>query len=173
MLKRRREQEKECMKSKKEKSAVKKGNDFERRVFLIFSKLLDEENLFISAKRSQIYHKKKYYSGHRKKSITFDISIESFSEGAKEYSMLIIIECKDYSKLVPINDVEEFKAKLDQIAGKNVKAIMITRNGFQSSVLEYAKSSGIALARLIDNERINWDVDRTNNDKTRINDKVL
>ena len=159
----------------KNKSTVQKGNEFEERVYSVFSKLLFGEKLPVSGGLSFIYLKKKYYSEQRKNDIVMDISIETFLEGAKEYSILTIIECKNYKQLVPVDDIEEFKAKLDQIAGKNVKGILISKNGFQSGAIDYAKSNGIALVRLVENEHINWDVYRTNKYKDTIekNDNVI
>lgn len=70
-------------------------------------------------------------------------------------SIIIVIECKDYSNGIPVDDVEEFHAKLQQIGADNTKGIIITKNGcFQRSAVSYAESKGIALARIIPSEQI-------------------
>jgi Zn-dependent peptidase ImmA (M78 family) len=167
------------MKSKKKKSSIQKGNEFETRVFLIFSKLLSDGELFMRSEGSAIYQKKGYYSKDRQNDIIVDISIETFLKDASNYSILTVIECKDYNKLIPVDDIEEFKSKLDQITGKNVKGIMVSRYGFAEGTLKYAKSQGIALVRLLDSNKVNWDINRaiytTNKTKEKIdmfNDEI-
>jgi Zn-dependent peptidase ImmA (M78 family) len=160
------------MKRKKKKSSIQKGNEFEDRVFFIFSKLLSNDELFIRKEGSVIYQKKGYYSKDRKDNIICDISIESFIKDANKYSMLIVIECKNYKKLIPVDDIEEFKAKLDQIAGKNVKGIMVSRAGFAEGTLKYAAALGIALVRLSDSNEINWDINRATYATIKTKEKI-
>ncbi|MDR1219574.1 MAG: restriction endonuclease [Treponema sp.] len=165
------------MRRKKKKSSIQKGNEFKDRVFLIFSKLLSNDELFIRKEGSAIYQRKGYYSKDRKNNIIIDISIETFIKDAINYSMLTIIECKNYKKLIPVDDIEEFKAefkaKLDQIAGKNVKGIMVSRFGFAEGTLKYAEALGIALVRLSDSNEINWDINRaTYNTRTKTKESI-
>jgi Zn-dependent peptidase ImmA (M78 family) len=86
--------------------------------------------------------------------------------------MLTVIECKNYKKIIPINTIEEFKAKLDQIAGKNVKGIMVSSSGFAKRTSNYAESHGIALVRLLDSNKINWDINRTTYTTTKTKEKI-
>jgi Zn-dependent peptidase ImmA (M78 family) len=160
------------MKRKQKKSSIQKGNEFEDRVFLIFSKLLSDDKLFMRSEGSTIYQKKGYYSKDRQNNIVVDISIETFIKDASNYSILTVIECKDYKKLIPIDDIEEFKAKLDQIAGKNVKGIMVSRHGFSERTMNYAKSQGIALVRLLDGNKINWDINRAIHTTIKTKEKI-
>jgi hypothetical protein len=74
------------VKKKKKKSSTQKGNEFEDRVFLAFSKLLAEDKFFVSSDKSKIYQKKGYYSKDRQNNIIVDISIETFMVGANNYS---------------------------------------------------------------------------------------
>ncbi|MDQ3713554.1 MAG: hypothetical protein M3388_15210 [Acidobacteriota bacterium] len=97
-------------------NTVSKGDKFESQVHDLIKKLLENEDFIVSGKKSKIFWKKGYYSQARKKDIIFDISIETYlDENAKNYSVLTIIECKDYEGTVPVNDVEEFGSKLSQI----------------------------------------------------------
>jgi hypothetical protein len=51
---------------------------------------------------------------------------------------LWVFECKDYKKSVPVDDIEEFKSKLQQIAGLNVKGTMVVSGDLQKSAITYA-----------------------------------
>ncbi len=62
---------------------------------------------------------------------------------------------------MPVDDVEEFVYKLDQIAGKNVKGMMFSKKGFSSGALSVAQSTGIALARLLPSNEVDWILERT------------
>ena len=63
-------------------------------------------------------------------------------------------ECKDYSGSIPVDDVEEFKAKLDQIAGANKKGVMILSGALQRSALKYARANGIGIVRLMPDDQV-------------------
>jgi predicted helicase len=60
--------------------------------------------------------------------------------------VLVLVECKNYKSKVPVDDVEEFHSKLDDIDAQ--KGILITTIGFQSGAVKAAKCSRIALALL-------------------------
>lgn len=64
-----------------------------------------------------------------------DISIETYLNDSQNYTLLTIIECKNYDEKVPVDDVEEFDSKLRQIAEHNIKGIMISPSSFQSGRL--------------------------------------
>ncbi len=70
--------------------------------------------------------------------------------------MLWVCECKDYSGALPVNDVEEFKAKLDQIAGKNVKGLLAVTGALQSGAEKYARSQGIGVVRIMPPSQVEW-----------------
>jgi Zn-dependent peptidase ImmA (M78 family) len=46
---------------------------------------------------------------------------------------------------VPINDLEEFEKKIQEVAGVNCKGVFITRNGFQEGSFNFARTGGIML----------------------------
>jgi Zn-dependent peptidase ImmA (M78 family) len=138
-------------------STFEKGFDFEEKVFLIIRELLDNDDFFVNGKRSYIYRGKKYYSEDRKDYIVVDISIETFLEKADKYSMLTIIECKNYkNKGIPVDDIEEFDSKLNQLGEHNTKGIIITNSFFQKSAINIAVSKKIGLGRIDDKKEVDW-----------------
>jgi Zn-dependent peptidase ImmA (M78 family) len=149
--------------NKKQISSIQKGSEFEDKVFLVLSKLLTNNELCVVGENSRIYKKKGYYSNDRQKDIIVDISIETFrNQSVDQYYMLTVIECKNYKgKPVPVDDIEEFKSKLDQIAGKGCKGIMVSATRFAEGTLNYAKANGIALIRLLNIDEVVWDANRT------------
>ena len=58
----------------------------------------------------------------------------------------VAIECKNYSKNVPIGKVRDFYGVIDEIDG--LQGIMITRKGFQDGAKKYASSKNIHLKEL-------------------------
>ncbi|MBH8386728.1 hypothetical protein I8R13_19535 [Acinetobacter baumannii] len=45
----------------------------------------------------------------------FDVAIEVFLFDQKEPYLVILIECKNYEKNVPVDDIEEFSTKVSQV----------------------------------------------------------
>lgn len=133
---------------------VKKGNIFEDKVFKYITTELSNDRLHVNSSRSKAYQKKGYFSNDRQSEIITDISIETFLPDALDYSLLTIIECKDYNTEVPVNDIEEFHSKVQQIAGNNVKAIFVTSAALQKSALSYAKSKKIGVIRYLPDNQI-------------------
>ena len=68
--------------------------------------------------------------------------------------MLWVCECKDYSGAVPVNDVEEFRAKLDQIAGVSKKGVLAISGALQGGALKYARANGIGVIRLLPDDQV-------------------
>jgi len=58
----------------------------------------------------------------------------------------VAIECKNYSKNVSIGKVRDFYGVLADIG--NIQGIMISREGFQSGAIQYAKQFGITLKEI-------------------------
>lgn len=146
-------------------STVAKGDWFEDEVFELFSKLLSRGQLLFNPQLARIYQKRAYYSKDRADDIVVDISIEVYLPDANQWSLLTVIECKNYTHNVPVDDVEEFSAKLSQIAGHNVKGIVVTSHAFQKGSIKYAESKGIALVRVLPSKEILWDVKRRPRDE--------
>ncbi len=137
-------------------NTVSKGDKFESQVHDLIKKMLDNDSFIVSGKKSKIFWKKGYYSQDRKKDIIFDISIETYLENATNYSSLIIIECKDYKGTVPVNDVEEFGQKLNQVGEHNTKGIIFTKTAFQLGASNFAVSKGIGIAIINSENEIDW-----------------
>lgn len=137
-------------------SSIKKGDKFENEVFNHLKKELEDERLHVHGRRSNIFSKKAYYSKDRESNIITDISIETFLPEAKDYSLLTVIECKDYKGAIPVDDIEEFHSKVQQITGNNVKAIFATKSALQRGALTYAKSKKIGVIRYLPSEQIKW-----------------
>lgn len=120
-----------------------RSDAFEDVMFNLIKKELLNNRLGLFRSQAKIFKKKGYFSKDRKSYIIVDIAIEVWPPEAENYSILWVCECKNYSGLVPVNDVEAFKAKLDQIAGKNIKGVLASRNALQPGALDYAQSNGI------------------------------
>ncbi len=129
-------------------STTKKGDDFELQMFEMINTMIVEEKLPINCKYSKVYMKKAYYSSKRQSNIIVDISIECTMPEEEKPSTYVMIECKNYSHAVPVNDVEEFYAKTQQITGLDVKAIMLVSTSLQKGALNYAQSMGIRVMRI-------------------------
>lgn len=137
-------------------SSVNKGNAFEKEVFGYLEDELKNDRLFIAGRTSKIFSKKGYYSKDREKNIITDISIETYLPSATDYSLLTVVECKDYDRTIPVDDIEEFYSKVQQIAGANVKAIFATKSALQKSALTFAKSKKIGVIRYLPSDQVKW-----------------
>jgi hypothetical protein len=133
-----------------------KGEKFEIRVFELIKQELDAERLGLAPRACKIYRRKKYYSRDRDSDIEADISIEVFLPGQLDWSLLWVLECKDYSSPLSVDQVEEFHAKVRQIAGDNVKATLIISGALQKSALKFARSKGIGVMRITPDRRGEW-----------------
>ncbi len=138
-------------------NSTQKGDTFENKVFGIIQGLLNNDEFYVPSKKSQIFSKKKYFSERRKDYISVDISIETYINSENKYSVLSIIECKNYSqKGVPVDDVEEFDSKLNQIGEHNTKGIIVTSSHFQKSAIILAESKKIGLIRINEKNEVDW-----------------
>ncbi len=137
-------------------NTTKKGDAFEKQVYDLFSELLLNDELFVNGKRSKIFWKKSYHSNKTNANVQVDISIETYLKDANDYSFLTIIECKNYSSSVVINDIREFSSILNELGEHNTKGILITTSAFQQGAYEFAVSSKIGLARVDINNEIDW-----------------
>lgn len=133
------------------------GVKFEQKVFEILQEEINEESLGLIPNCCKIFTQKGYYSKDREKDIKTDISIEVYVANSLEPFFIWIWECKDYKKQIPVDDIEEFHAKLEQIGSDKTKGTVITSLGsFQESSMKYAASKGIGLARLMPDDQVNW-----------------
>ena len=131
-----------------------RGKEFEMEVLEALHQALKNKELPLSAKNCKIFHHKQYYSRDRRSSIIFDIAIEMYFPKSRTPFIVWIWECKDYTHAVPVEDAEEFHSKLEQIGADKTKGTIIARGRFQKGALEFAKSKGIGLARLLKDAQI-------------------
>lgn len=142
-------------------NTTKKGDALEIAVFNLLQAQINTDRFFARRDCCRIFRRKGYYSEKRKTNIIFDISIEISFPGATDYSVLILVECKNYAKTVPVDDVEEFFAKVEQAGVANTKGIFISNNALQSSALSYCKSQGMGVARYFDGQDLKWELQRS------------
>lgn len=142
-------------------NSTSKGNDLESRIFRLLQHEISQDRFFFRENSCKIFQKKGYYSKDRNGEIIFDVSIEAFLPRQDSYSVLTLVECKNYGHPVPVDDVEEFYAKIQQISGANVKGIIAATNSFQEGTRKFAKSKGIGLLRYYDNLDFKWVLTRS------------
>lgn len=142
-------------------NTVLKGNSFEDKVFDIFETQLRDGSFYLKKEFCKVFKKKGYFSKDREKDIIFDVSIEVTIPGQSRYSLLFLIECKNYNHSVPVDDLEEFFSKIQQVSGANIKGILVSTNAFQSGAFKYATSKGIGLLRYFDKDKIEWTLPRS------------
>jgi hypothetical protein len=53
-----------------------------------------------------------------------------------------------------VSDIEEFKSKLDQIAGANKKGMLAVSGGLQTAAVSYARAQGIGVVRLLPDDQV-------------------
>jgi hypothetical protein len=110
---------------------------------------LRNEPLIVAPKRARIFRKKPYHSRDRQANITTDISIEAYLPNRELPTLVWVFECKDYSGNVPVDDIEEFHSKLQQIGEDNTKGTFVTSGALQKSARTYAESKKIGVVRLL------------------------
>lgn len=142
-------------------STVEVGNKFEDRMYEWLSTEIESDRFYFKKDLCRIYKKKGYYSKDRQKDIIFDIAVEVFMPNAHHFSHLVLIECKKYNHPVPVDDIEEFFQKTQQISGANLKAIVASTNSFQSGAVNFARSKGIGLCRYYDPSKLEFILHRS------------
>ncbi|MES2653293.1 MAG: ImmA/IrrE family metallo-endopeptidase [Bacteroidota bacterium] len=119
-------------------NTVARGNKFEDQVYDLIKKDFDSLKFGVIPTCCRFFKKKKYKSERLNTYIEFDISVEIWPEGAKEFSFLYLIECKDYATSIPGSDVSEFITNVEMVAGMNVKPIIITTTKLQERAFRLA-----------------------------------
>lgn len=137
------------------------GDKLEKAIYELFSTELSFDRFIVRKEYSKIFQKKGYYSEARKKNIIFDLSIEVYLPDQSEYSLLILIECKNLGHSVPVDDAEEFWAKISQVAGVNTKGIIASSNSFAEGTINFSKSKGIGLMRYFRKDEFKWCLPRS------------
>jgi hypothetical protein len=128
---------------------MRKGLAFERRVVELLRAELVAGHLGLVTACSEVFHRKGYYSSARQRDIIFDVSIEVRRPPATTPFFLWLWECKEYTHPVPVDDVEEFHSKLQQVGADRTKGTVVTSTKFQKGALNYALANGIGLVRIV------------------------
>lgn len=144
-----------------ESSTFAKGNSLELRIFELFSNEIEADRFWGKKECCKIFWKKGYFSRDRDTDIVFDVAIEVYLPGAQDYSCLVLIECKNYQHPVPVDDVEEFFTKVQQVAAAKGKAVVASTAAFQSGARNFARSKGIGLMRYFGPEEFKWELKRS------------
>jgi Zn-dependent peptidase ImmA (M78 family) len=140
-------------------NTVHKGDALETRIHDLFAAEIAADRFWAKQSCCRIFRKKGYFSKDRGANIIFDLSIEIYLPGAPHYSPLVLIECKNYTHSVPVDDAEEFFAKVQQIT--MAKGVIASTAAFQSGTLAFAKSKGIALLRYFEPSKSKWELYRS------------
>ncbi|HNR21032.1 MAG TPA: ImmA/IrrE family metallo-endopeptidase [Bacteroidia bacterium] len=151
---------------------VEKGNKFELQSLEIIKHAIETKQIPVVKEYAKVYTKKGYFSNSRQKEIVFDLSIEIWAPNSTNYSFIFFIECKNYSSSIPVNDLEEFESKVNQVSSLNRKAILVSNNNLQESAYNFAKSKGIMYIKgecSEDYEIILHKVDRTTKSSDDLN----
>ncbi|MDB5231045.1 MAG: ImmA/IrrE family metallo-endopeptidase [Chitinophagaceae bacterium] len=138
-----------------------RGTAFEIRVFELLKGIIDNDPTYFAFKASEIFLKRGYYSSKRDGEIVFDIAIECRRTDAVSTSLYVLIECKDYSGKIPVNDLEEFAKKAEQVTGLNVKCMFFSTSSLEQGALIFAMNSNIAVVRILPDDSLQWFVERT------------
>lgn len=133
-----------------------KGNKLENQIYDLLCAQINNNQFIAKKEQCKIYRQKGYYSKDRCKDIIFDIVVEIYFPGHQDFSILFIVECKNYKHAVSVDDIEEFFAKTQQISGCNTKGIVVTTSAFQKSALNFSKSKGIGLVRYFSHDELDW-----------------
>jgi hypothetical protein len=135
-----------------------------RELELIGKRALEVEllggKLGIDPRAASVHWHKAYASSAGRPPIVVDVALEICREPGVPPYLVWIWECKDYKRLVPVDDVEEFHGKLEQLGVNRTKGTIICRNGFQTGALRTAEHWGIGLARLLPDRSIHRLIER-------------
>lgn len=142
-------------------TTISKGDALELRIRDFFQSEIDADRFWAKKSCCKVFWKKGYFSKDRESSIIFDVSIEVFLPGQSEYSMLVLIECKNYAHSVPVDDAEEFFTKVQQVGAANAKAVIASTASFQRGARTFSKSKGIGLMRYFDADKVKWELKRS------------
>lgn len=120
--------------------------EFEKIVGLLLDSEITKD---FPADKFRLFRDKRYRgkSGH---SHQIDVSAELVIAGTK---VIILVECKHYSRKVGIDDIMEFATRISDVGAH--KGVVVTTRGFQKGAIKLAQSKGIALVVVCGLE---WDI---------------
>lgn len=103
------------------------------------------------SKDSQITPNDHIYGQDSKTTRQIDISIK---RTIGQFSILIIIDCKDYSEPVDVKDVETFIGLVKDVRAN--KGAIVSSSGYTPAAIELAKTHGIDTLRHVDTKSLDW-----------------
>jgi hypothetical protein len=120
---------------------LKNGTKYERITAIVY-KLLNEANT--------VFHDLRLRGNGKKAKHQIDVTIEKAGQDKR-----ILVECKEYDKVVGIGIVRDFFGAVSQI--KPDEAVVVTTKGFTKGAIDFANDEGIKLAILREAEDSDWD----------------
>lgn len=121
--------------------------------------MIDRREFWAPPDCCALRQKPSYFSRLREGDIQFDLSIEVTLPQSQDPSLICLIECKNYGHKVPVDDVEEFVSKLDQIGAH--KGIIVSTGGFQKGAFAVAKNKRLGLMRFFGGGSHKWELRRS------------
>ncbi|MDO8373869.1 MAG: ImmA/IrrE family metallo-endopeptidase [Polaromonas sp.] len=142
-------------------NSIRVGDSLEEKIHALFISEIENDRFWAKKACCKVFRKKGYYSKDRGTKIVFDLSVEIYLPGVDEFSVVMLVECKNYNHPVPVDDAEEFFSKAQQISGANIKCVIASTNSFQSGTRAFSKSKGIGLLRYFDKTTFKWELRRS------------
>lgn len=138
-------------------ASTAKGNQLEDLVFSLVPDWIKEGDIPVSQKY-ELYRRKSYHSKLRQGPINFENVVELISaknsDPLPQPFLVIIFECKNLTRPVDVQEVEEFSSKLDGVLGFRTKGFIVSRVGFSKMALSRARNAGIGLIRIMPDEQV-------------------
>lgn len=131
-------------------STLKKGNKLEDK---FYQYLLDQKNQgdlvfgVHSPELCKIHKKKKYYCKVREADVEFDVVIELYRQGSTSPHLYVIFECKNHTRNVQENQINDFSVKLSRMFQHAAKGVMVVSSPLQSGAEKVAKNSKIGIVK--------------------------
>lgn len=149
------------MSERTQPTSTERGDVLEKRIHDFLAGEIKADRFFAKKACCKLRRKPKYFSRDRGREITFDLSVELYMPGASEFSVVILFECKNYAGPVPVDDAEEFFAKIQQVGAARTKGVLASSSAFQSGAREFARSKGLGLLRHFSRKNCKWELMRS------------
>jgi Zn-dependent peptidase ImmA (M78 family) len=141
-----------------ESAGLPPGDALEASVYRYLEAEIKADRFWLRKDTCKIFRKRRFHSRERQADITFDAAIEVYAPGTRDVCLLVLIECKDSGRKVPVDEIEEFHSKVRQVAGS--KGILVSTAGFQRGTITFAASNKIALGRYFAPNQLKWELRR-------------
>ena len=135
-------------------NTTEKGDKFEKKVYELLKKYINDDKYYINPKKSIVIHKyvcKKEDNNYR--DINFDIVIKVYNteeekiraekgEDVKHY-LMIAVECKSHNRKLSVQNIEYFHTQIENSRAKS--GIIISESDFTEDAISIAKKLKIDL----------------------------